>query len=193
MAPRLVLASASETRLRVLRQAGFDPVVEPSDVDEASTATDPAVLVRDLAYRKATAVSERFPDDVVLGCDSVVSVDGELLGKPSSTAQAADWWRSMRGRTATVWTGHALRLGSRSQVTGSSADVHFVHVTDAEIDAYVATGEGMGAAGGFRLDGRAAAFVESVTGDPGTVHGVSISALRDMLTELELEVADLWV
>lgn len=154
--------------------------------------TDPAVLVRDLAYRKAEAVADRFRDDIVLGCDSVVTIDEQVLGKPASTDEAADWWRSMRGRTATVWTGHALRLGTRGQVAGASADVHFVHVTDAEIDAYLATGEGMGAAGGFRLDGRAAAFVESITGDPGTVHGVSIPVLRDMLDELDLEVTDLW-
>lgn len=191
-APRFVLASRSETRLRILRQAGFTPLVVPSDVDEAVGDLEPAVAVSELALRKATAVGPEFHDDLVLGCDSLVELDGRVLGKPSSAKEATGWWRAMRGRSVTVWTGHALALGGRVELRSRSAEVWFGQVTDAEIERYVATGEPMGAAGAFRLDGRAAAFIESVEGDPGTVHGVSVAAVREMLAVLDAEVTDLW-
>ena len=189
---RLVLASRSETRLRVLRQAGFDPVVASADVDETFGSSDLAVAVRDLAYRKARAVAAAHPDDVVLGCDSVVALDDRVLGKPSGPDEARDWWRAMRGRTVTVWTAHALVHGAQTVDGACSADVHFEPVSDAEIDAYLATGEALAVAGGFRLDGRAGLFVESITGDPGTVHGVSLPWLNRALGELGVSVADLW-
>jgi septum formation protein len=190
---RLVLASRSETRLRVLRQAGFDPIVVPADVDETLPSTDVSVCVLDLAYRKAQAIAPDHPDDVVLGCDSLVVLGEQIVGKPSSVDEARHWWQAMRGGSVTVWTGHAVVAGARS-VTGScSADVHFEHVLDEEIEAYLATGESMAAAGGFRLDGRAGLFVESINGDPGTVHGVSLSFLNGALRELDVEVTDLWV
>jgi septum formation protein len=191
--PHLVLASRSETRLRVLRQAGFDPIVAPADVDETLASSDIAVAVTDLAWRKAKAVAPRFVDDVVLGCDSLVVLDDDVLGKPEGPAQAGAWWRSMRGRSVTVWTGHALVLGEQTVTGARSADVHFEHVTDADVDAYVATGEALGAAGAFRLDGRAGLFVESITGEPGTVHGVSLSFLATALEELGVGVRSLWV
>lgn len=189
---RLVLASRSETRLRVLRQAGFDPVVAPADVDETLASADLAVAVRDLAYRKAMAVASRYPGDVVLGCDSVVALDDRVVSKPASVDEARQWWRAMRGGTVTVWTGHALVRGGRTVTGACSADVHFDPVSDAEIEAYLATGESLAAAGGFRLDGRAGLFIESITGDPGTVHGVSLPYLNRALGELGVEVAGLW-
>jgi septum formation protein len=191
--PRLVLASRSETRLRVLRQAGFDPLVAPADVDETLPSSDIGIAVRELAYRKAHAVAPSYPDDVVLGCDSLVELDGRILGKPASDDEAREWWRSMAGGTVTVWTGHALVLGPSTTSGARSADVHFAPLLAADIDAYVATGEPLAAAGGFRLDGRAGVFVESITGDPGTVHGVSLSFLTDALAELDVKVTDLWV
>ena len=190
---RLVLASRSETRLRVLRQAGFDPVVVPSDVDETVGDVAPSDAVRELALRKAAAVAPKHPDDVVLACDSLVELDGRVLGKPTSAEEAVAWWRSMRTRCVTVWTGHVLALGPRRELRSPSASVRFGNVTDHEIERYVATGEPMGAAGAFRLDGRAAAFIEAIDGDPGTIHGVSIPSVRDMLADLDVELTELWV
>jgi septum formation protein len=115
-----------------------------------------------------------------------------VLGKPASTEEAVAWWRSMRTRSVTVWTGHVLALGGRMELRSPSASVRFGKVTDQEIERYVATGEPMDVAGAFRLDGRAAAFIEAVDGDPGTVHGVSIPTLRDMLADLHVELTDLW-
>lgn len=176
----------------MLRQAGFDPVVVPADVDETLPSTDIGVAVRDLAYRKAHAVAPAHPDDVVLGCDSLVELDGRILGKPASADEAREWWLAMAGGTVTVWTGHAVVRGAQTFSGSRSADVHFVPMLAPEIDAYVATGEPLAAAGGFRLDGLAGSFVESITGDPGTVHGVSLSFLNDALHELHVAVADLW-
>ena len=191
--PRLVLASASETRLRVLRQAGFDPLVAPSHVDETLASADPAVAVTDLAHRKATAVAATYPDDLVLGCDSVVVLGDRIVGKPSSRDEARSWWHDMRGGTVTVWTGHALVRGDRSCSGARSADVHFEPVLEDDLTAYLDTGDWSGAAGGFRLDGRAAVFVDSITGDPGTVHGVCLPWLRAALDELDVDVRSLWV
>jgi len=191
--PRLVLASQSTTRLRVLRQAGFNPLAVPSEVDETVDESDLAVAVEELALRKASAVAPRYHDDLVLGCDSMVERDGQVLGKPATPEEAADWWRALRARSVTVWTGQALVLGGRTQLHVSSAIVRFGRPTHDEIDRYVATGEPLGAAGAFRLDGRAAAFIDSIVGDPGTVHGVSIPALRTMLGDMDVELTDLWV
>lgn len=192
-APRLVLASRSATRLRILRHAGFDPLVVPSDVDETLGDLELSVAVSELALRKASAVAASHHEDLVLGCDSLVELDGQVLGKPFSPEEAIAWWQQLRTRSATVWTGHALMLGGRVQLRSPRAIVHFGTASDAEIERYVATGEPLGAAGAFRLDGRAAAFIESIEGDPGTVHGVSIPTLHEMLVELDVELTDLWV
>jgi septum formation protein len=164
----------------VLRQAGFDPVVVPADVDETLPSEDVSVCVLDLAYRKAHAVAPDHPDDVVLGCDSLVTLDGRILGKPSSAEEARSWWQALSGGSITVWTGHTMTWAGRG-LTQTSLTT-----------AYVATGEPLGVAGAFRLDGRAAAFVESMNGEPGTVHGVSVPQVRDMLRELDLELSLLW-
>jgi septum formation protein len=177
----------------VLRQAGFDPIVVPADVDETLPSADVSVCVRDLAHRKAKAVAAAHPDDVVLGCDSLVVLGERILGKPSSIDEAREWWKAMAGGSVSVWTGHALLLGERTFTGSCSADVHFEPVLDDELEAYLATGEALAAAGGFRLDGRAGFFIESINGDPGTVHGVSLSFLNTAFSELDVEVADLWV
>jgi septum formation protein len=191
---RFVLASASPTRLRVLRAAGFDPEVLVSGVDEAMDTDDHDELALVLAERKADAVAVGCTDAIVLGCDSVVVADGKILGKPTSAAEAAAWWRTFRRTRVMVATGHALvdtRSGARASLV-DSAMVRFGDPTDAEIDRYVATDEALGAAGGFRLDGRAAAFIGGVQGDPGTVHGVSIFVLRFLLHDIGVEITDLW-
>lgn len=191
--PHLVLASASPTRLRVLQLAGFDPTVHVSGVDETVPSDwDAAATVTALAERKARAVASSFPDSLVLGCDSVVAFGDDVLGKASSPTEAVEWWRAMRDRTVVVWTGQCLVHHGLTTARTLSASVRLGHPSDEEIDAYVATGEPMVAAGGFRLDGFGAPFVDAIDGDPGTVHGVSLPALRSMLQDAGHEVFELW-
>jgi septum formation protein len=188
-----VLASSSRARLRMLRGAGIDPDVVISGV--AETTGEPAKtpeLVAVLAERKASAVAARRPGALVLGCDSLLDVDGEACGKPASAAQAAAMWRRISGREATLFTGHCLISGTR-QVRGVARTVvRFGTPSDAEIDAYVASGEPMGLAGAFSIDGLGAAFVDGIDGDPGNVIGISLPLLRRMLGDLGLAITDLW-
>jgi septum formation protein len=192
--PHLVLASASPTRLRQLQLAGFDPTVQPSEVDESiPPGTDAPAAVTLLAERKARAVASSYPDSLVLGCDSLVALDGEVLGKASSPTEALEWWRAMRGRAVVVWTGQCLAHHGTTTARTTSATVRFAMPSDVELDEYVRrTPEPMEAAGAFRLDGYASVFVESVTGDPGTVHGLSLPAFRSMLADVGVEVHELW-
>jgi septum formation protein len=191
---RFVLASASPTRLRVLRQAGFDPEVVVSGVDEA-VADDlgPDEVAATLAQRKARAVAHAHPGCLVLACDSVVCIGGRIVSKPASPAEARGWWMSLRGARASVTTGHCVAHGDREATASDTATVWFGEPTDVEIDRYIATEEALAVAGAFQLDGRAAAFITRVEGDPGTVHGVSVAVVRRLLGELDIEVTDLWV
>lgn len=190
-----VLASASPARLRLLRDAGLDPSVVVSGVDESSvTATDPRELVLELARRKAIVVAEGLAAGLVLGCDSMLELGGEVLGKPSDAADATGRWKRMRGETGTLLTGQVLvdvESGRSASAVGAT-QVRFGRPTDAEIDAYVASGEPLHVAGAFTLDGRSAPFIDGIDGDPGTVIGLSLPLLRTMLAELEVSIVDLW-
>ena len=190
-----VLASASPARLRLLRDAGLDPSVVVSGVDESSvTATDPRELVLELARRKAIVVAEGLAAGLVLGCDSMLELGGEVLGKPSDAADATGRWKRMRGETGTLLTGQVLvdvESGRSASAVGAT-QVRFGRPTDDEIDAYVASGEPLHVAGAFTLDGRSAPFIDGIDGDPGTVIGLSLPLLRTMLAELEVSIVDLW-
>jgi septum formation protein len=195
----LVLASASPARRTTLRAAGLDPIVVVSGVDETGlTGLVPAELALRLAELKCAAVAER--DDVpgnalVLGCDSVLELDGEALGKPESPEEATRRWRAMRGRSGVLHSGHCLRdvaSGRVAAATGSTV-VHFADVSDAEIDAYVATGEPLEVAGAFTIDGFGGAFVSRIEGDHHNVVGVSLPLLRELVLELGHGWPDLWV
>ncbi|HLI01347.1 MAG TPA: Maf family protein, partial [Acidimicrobiales bacterium] len=131
---------------------------------------------------------------LVLGCDSLLDVDGDAQGKPGTAAVAAERWRRIRGRSAVLVTGHHLvdTVTGRSCGDVAATTVRFGCPTDAEIDAYVATGEPLEVAGGFTLDGRAAAFVDGVDGDPNNVLGVSVALLRQLLGRLDVEITSLW-
>lgn len=204
MTVRLVLASASPSRRDLLRRAGVEPTVHVSEVDEHATvekavaaygALEPADVALTLARAKAenvrASLSGPTADHLVLGCDSVLELDGQALGKPVTPQVATRRWEQMRGRSAVLHTGHWL-IDDRPDGTGgtlgatASTVVHFAAVSDDEIAYYVATGEPLRVAGAFTLEGRAAPFVEAVEGDPSNVMGLSLPLLRTLLADLDI-------
>jgi septum formation protein len=191
---RFVLASASPARLATLRRAGVEPEVLVSGVDEdALTAPSPAQLVQVLADAKAATVAAIAPDALVLGCDSLLELDGVALGKPGTPAEAIRRWRQLRGREGALHTGHRLIDGGSGQTSGRTAStvVRFADISDAEIERYVATSEPLNVAGAFTIDGLGGWYVEEVRGDHHNVVGLSLPLLRRMLLELGYAVTDL--
>lgn len=191
----VVLASASPARLAALRSVGIRPEVVVSDVDEpaaaaASGATEAADVVLVLARAKAEEVASRVEDAVVIGCDSLLELDGHAVGKPADAAEATARWRAMRGRSGVLHTGHWLvdtRLDHEPALGATeSTTVHFADLSDEEIDAYVATGEPLRVAGAFTVDGRGAAFVTRIEGNHHNVVGISLPLVRTMLAQLDI-------
>jgi septum formation protein len=199
----IVLASASPARKRLLRAAGIEPSIVVSEVDEDAVtararetygelaAEDVALL---LARAKAEDVAGQVAHAVVVGCDSVLELDGEVHGKPTSPQEAAARWRQMSGSSGVLHTGHWV-VDTREEDDGgtgatlgatASTEVHFARLDDAEIEAYVATGEPLRVAGAFTLDGIGSAYVTGIEGDPSNVVGLSLPLLRDLLGELDI-------
>lgn len=205
---RLVLASASPARLTVLRGAGVEPTVRVSGVDEDAVidrlgpSAAPELVVTALAEAKArdvvpSLVAEGFTDAVVIGCDSMLLIDGELQGKPHTVDVARSRWQSMAGRSATLLTGHSVLRITDGAVTADVADhsgtvVHFGNPSEEDLEAYLASGEPLKVAGAFTLDSLGGWFVERLEGDPSSVIGIGLPLVRRLLGEVGVSVAQLW-
>ena len=206
---KLVLASTSPARLRLLRDGGIEPVVIAPNVDEEHVAemamaagqiTNTADLVLLLAKAKAEAVINN-PETIgklVLGCDSALDLDGEALGKPHEPEVAIERWKTMRGRSGRLYTGHWL-IDNRNPspmppATGKATNttVHFADISDSEVLAYVGTGEPLKVAGAFTIDGLGGAFIKAIEGDAHTVVGLSLSTLRELTISLGVDYPSLW-
>ncbi len=193
--PPFVLASASPARRRLLQSAGIEPVVCPSDFDESQIPlSDPESLVQTLAQQKAQTVAAQFESALILGCDSVMLVNGEIYGKPADPEQAITRWQKMRGTVGELYTGHALIDLSqrRTLVRARMTRVYFAQVSDRQIEAYVATGEPLNCAGCFALEGRGGLFVDQLEGCHTNVIGLSLPLLRLLLEQLGYDVTDFW-
>jgi septum formation protein len=192
---RVVLASASPARLAVLRAAGLHPEVVVSGVDEDSySAATTAELTGLLAAAKAAAVAGSLDAGLVIGCDSMLDLDGRALGKPADAVEAIARWRDMRGRSGTLYTGHCVidaASGKRAAAVGATT-VRFGSPTDEEIDAYVGTGEPLGMAGAFTIEGLGGWFVDSIDGDHNNVIGISVPLLRSLFLEFGVTIPALW-
>ena len=204
---RLVLASASPARRGVLQQAGVDPLVIVSDVDEDAIITAnpdvaPERIVTLLAVAKAEDSISRLPADVaadcvVVGCDSMLAIDGEIHGKPGTVDIARARWRSMAGRSGILHTGHAVvrvqdGVTTQHHAQSAATTVDFAAPSTEELDAYLNTGEPLSVAGGFTLDGLGGWFVDGIQGDPSNVIGISLPLLRRLLLDAGIAISDLW-
>jgi septum formation protein len=207
---RLYLASTSPARLALLRAAGVEPVIVPSNVDEPAAVAaaeaehgplDAATMVQLLARAKAEAVRGELDgepiDGLILGGDSAFAIDGAIHGKPHRPDVARERWLQQRGRTGMLHSGHWLidhRGGRENAAVGAAAvaAVTFAEVTDEEIDAYVASGEPLEVAGAFTVDSLGGPFITRVDGDPSTVVGLSLSTLRELVRALGISWTTLW-
>lgn len=197
---KLVLGSASPSRAQILRGAGVCFSQTPADVNEqalqsalaGNAVVDVAVaLARAKAHVVAAVVDPAGEPTLVLGCDSIFTIDGEMHGKPHTADEARRRWRAQRGRTGALVTGHWLIDVTEQTASGTAvtSEVSFVDATDREIDDYVASGEPLGVAGAFTLEGRAGPLISSIHGDPSNVLGLSLPALRELLLELGHDLA----
>ncbi len=214
--PHFVLASASPARKRLLQTAGIEPIVQPSYFDEDQIqSSDPALLVKTLAIRKADAVATQLAPKVtvptlVMGCDSVLAINGKIYGKPDSPEDAIARWQEMRGQVGGLYTGHALiellpqnsssptpytpipRSQSTTLIRCQMTQVYFANASDRQIAAYVGTGEPLNCAGCFALEGKGGLLIERLEGCHSNVIGLSLPLLRQMLSELGYDIADFW-
>lgn len=205
---RVVLGSASSGRLRVLRSAGIDPLVVVSGVDEDEIVArlgpqaDPADVVNALAQAKADAVRTVLDpavaaDCVVIGCDSMLYIDGRLCGKPGTPEQAAQQWNSMAGRDGHLYTGHSVirvvdGTVTTTQTRAAVTTVRFSTPNDIDLAAYIASGEPLNVAGAFTLDGLGGWFLDGVDGDPSNVVGLGLAVTHTLLNAVGLSIGELW-
>jgi septum formation protein len=193
--PQLVLASASLARRRLLESIGINAKIMVSDFDESSIQIqEPIDLVQTLALCKAETVAKKCEHSLILGCDSVLSLGGEIYGKPDSPAQAIARWQKMRSQVGILYTGHALidRQQAKQIVKCGITRVYFANITDSQIQAYIDTEEPLKCAGCFALEGRGGLFVDRLEGCHTNVIGLSLPLFRQMLDELGYDVTDFW-
>ena len=207
-ATRVVLGSASSGRLRVLRSAGIDPLVLVSGVDEdeiverLGVEADPADVVSALARAKAEAVAGVLDpavaaDAVVIGCDSMLYVGGRLCGKPGTPEQARRQWESMAGTAGQLFTGNCVIRSlagapPRTAAAAAVTTVRFGVPTDSELEAYIASREPLGVAGGFTIDGLGGWFIDGIDGYPSNVVGLGLSLTRRLFEDVGLALGELW-
>lgn len=208
MMPQFILASASPARRRLLQMAGIEPIALPSHFDEDQVLSqEPILLVKTLALRKAEIIANQLAAEpagvprLVLGCDSVLAIHGEIHGKPETPAEALARWQQMRGHVGQLVTGHALfeipaATGDvrslRHLLRHQTTQVYFAQVSDREIEAYIATGEPMCCAGCFTLEAKGSPFIEKIDGCYSNVLGLSMPLLRQMMAELGYDITDFW-
>ena len=193
--PPFVLASASPARRRLLQTVGIEPIVQPSDFDESQIQlTEPAELVKTLAQYKAETVAPQFESALIIGCDSVLSINGEIYGKPADFSEAIARWQIMQDNFGDLYTGHALidHQQNLTLVKSQVTRVYFAQMSEKAIKAYVATGEPLKCAGAFAIEGFGSFFVEKIEGCHTNVIGLSLPLLRQMLSELGYDVTDFW-
>ncbi|PWK84115.1 septum formation protein [Lentzea atacamensis] len=198
---RLILASQSPARLSVLRSAGVEPVVRVSGVDEdalVASLTDPTPEETVVALSAAKAEAIEHDDEcVVIGCDSMLLFEGELVGKPGTAEVARERWRRVAGKSGVLITGHTVLRVSRGEIVGrasaaESTTVRFGTPSDEELEAYLATGEPLHVAGGFTIDGLGGWFIDGIDGDHTSVIGISLPLTRRLLGEVGVSVSTLW-
>ncbi len=181
---KLILASKSPRRSELMKMLGVPFSVVESDVREGNEQIQsPGEYVEQLAKKKAESVYHRYPKECVIGFDTVVYIDGEILGKPHTPENAVKYLKKLRGRKHTVYTGVCVFLGNQVLVSHDCTEVHFIEMTDAEIDWYVSTGDPLDKAGAYGIQGPAALFVDSIQGNYFNVVGLPISLLYQMLKE----------
>ena len=194
---RLVLASQSPSRRMLLEQGGVRPVLRPAHIDEDAViaslhSVDAATTVSTLARAKAETAIAEFPDDVVVGCDSMMLLDGELLGKPHTVEATVERWKAQRGKVAQLLTGHAVWFGGEWVVDTVATTIRFGDVSDADIQAYAESGQPLECAGAFTLEALGSWFIDSIDGDPTSVIGLSMPLLRRCLYRFGLDASDFW-
>lgn len=196
---KLVLASTSPARKKLLTEAGvaFETIAPGVDEDALVVSQAPATaeeMTELLARAKAMAVADQFESALVLGCDSALEFDGQILGKPYQPQVAIERWQHMRGKSGFLYSGHHLidTASGKGLSAVSRTEVHFANLSDQEIDTYVATGEPLNVAGAFTIDGLGGAFIERISGDYHTVVGLSLVELRRLVISLGHDYQALW-
>lgn len=194
---RLVLASASPSRRMILEAAGVEPVTHPADVDEKAIEArladaPPADVVAALAEAKAEVVAPSYPSDVVVGCDSMLLLDGQLQGKPHTVEATVERWRAQAGKTAELLTGHCIIFGDQRVVETRRTTVRFAAASEADIAAYARSGEPLECAGAFTLEALGGWFIDRIEGDPSSVIGLSLPLLRRALYGFGLDASEFW-
>ncbi|MHA2788191.1 Maf family protein [Corynebacterium sp. S7] len=194
---QLVLASQSPSRRMILESGGVSPLLRPAHIDEDALLASlhdeaPASRVAALAKAKAETVAPDYPQDVVIGCDSMLLLNGQLQGKPLTVENTIARWKAQRGQTAHLLTGHAVTYQGQWVTETVSTAISFGDVSDADIEAYARSGEPLECAGAFTLEALGGWFIDSIDGDPSSVIGLSLPLLRRCLYSFGLNASDFW-